>query len=189
MGVILCLGNYFLELQTYGEATEDHLWLGLVLTIQILITGVFSYYQNSKSSRIIESFQQILPERAQVLRDDERKELLVTELVIGDIVLLETGDRVPADIRILECQGEMCPAVPHRAGEFFFRFSAEETSLSPCSIEDYRDFFTLYLILCRDEIVRKGSSFKRKMKIPDYALLSKNTKKNLIKLSDYITQQ
>lgn len=54
----------------------------------------------------MESFQQMLPERAKVLRDGERKELLVTELVVGDIVLLETGDRVPADIRILECQGE-----------------------------------------------------------------------------------
>lgn len=58
----------------------------------------------------MESFQQMVPQRAKVLRDGERKELLATELVIGDIVLLETGDRVPADIRILECQGEVCPA-------------------------------------------------------------------------------
>ncbi|XP_018365109.1 PREDICTED: sodium/potassium-transporting ATPase subunit alpha-like isoform X2 [Trachymyrmex cornetzi] len=53
----------------------------------------------------MESFQQMVPQRAKVLRDSERKELLATELVVGDIVLLETGDRVPADIRILECQG------------------------------------------------------------------------------------
>jgi len=103
----LCFGNYFLELNTYGEASEDHLWLGLVLIVLIIITGMFSYYQDSKSSRIMESFQQMVPQRAKVLRDSERKELLVTELVVGDIVLLETGDRVPADIRILECQGEV----------------------------------------------------------------------------------
>ncbi|XP_011883537.1 PREDICTED: sodium/potassium-transporting ATPase subunit alpha-like [Vollenhovia emeryi] len=105
VGAILCFGNYFLQLGTYGEATEDHLWLGLVLIVLIIVTGAFSYYQDSKSSRIMESFQQMVPQRAKVLRDGERKELLATELVVGDIVLLETGDRVPADIRILECQG------------------------------------------------------------------------------------
>ncbi|XP_025075670.1 sodium/potassium-transporting ATPase subunit alpha-like [Pogonomyrmex barbatus] len=105
VGAILCFGNYFLELETYGEASEDHLWLGLVLIVLIAVTSVFSYYQDSKSSRIMESFQQMVPQRAKVLRDGERKELLATELVVGDIVLLETGDRVPADIRILECQG------------------------------------------------------------------------------------
>lgn len=104
----MCFGNYFLELKTYGEASEDHLWLGLVLILLIVITSMFSYYQDSKSSCIMESFQQMVPQHAKVLRDGERKELLVTELVVGDIVLLETGDRVPADIRILECQGEVC---------------------------------------------------------------------------------
>lgn len=119
MGAILCFGSYLLELKTYGEASEDHLWLGLVLIMLIVITGVFSYYQDSKSSRIMESFQQMVPQRAKVLRDGERKELLVTELVVGDIVLLETGDRVPADIRILECQGEVCPATASRVNFLF----------------------------------------------------------------------
>lgn len=45
-------------------------------------------------------------ERIKVLWDNKKKEL-ITELEVGDIVLLETGDRVPADTRILECQGEL----------------------------------------------------------------------------------
>lgn len=108
---MLCFGSYFLARKTYGEASEDHFWLGLVLIVLIFVTGTFSYYQDSKSSRIMKSFQRMLPEQAKVLRDGERKELLVTELVVGDIVLLETGDRVSADIRILECQGEACHLV------------------------------------------------------------------------------
>lgn len=120
----MCFGNYFLELNTYGEASEDHLWIGLVLIVLILITGVFSYYQDSKSSSIMESFQQMVPQRAKVLRDSERKELLATELVVGDIVLLEIGDRVPADIRILECQGEVCPATV--SSDFFLSLDGKK---------------------------------------------------------------
>lgn len=64
----------------------------------------------------MDSFLQMIPQWAKILRDDERKELPVTELVVGDIVLLETGDRVPADIRILECQGEVrCVLSPNSA--------------------------------------------------------------------------
>lgn len=48
----------------------------------------------------------MLPQKAKVLRDGQKKEVFVPELVVGDIVLLETGERVPADIRILECQGK-----------------------------------------------------------------------------------
>jgi len=82
----------------------------------------------------MESFQQMVPQRAKVLRDSERKELLATELVVGDIVLLETGDRVPADIRILECQGEVSCHRITRGFLVFFRwknkpFSSRELTL------------------------------------------------------------
>ncbi|KAG6798721.1 sodium/potassium-transporting ATPase subunit alpha [Apis mellifera caucasica] len=105
VGVILCLCNYLLEHSTYGEASNEHLGLSIVLVILILVTAMFSHYQESKSNKIIESFQQMLPQKTKVLRDGQKKEVFVAELVVGDIVLLETGERVPADIRILECQG------------------------------------------------------------------------------------
>ncbi|XP_054008897.1 sodium/potassium-transporting ATPase subunit alpha-like [Hylaeus anthracinus] len=105
IGALLCFFNYFLEYGAYGEASNEHLGLGIVLVALTLVTGMFSHYQESKSSRIMESFQQMLPQKTTVLRDGEKKELSVAELVVGDIVLLETGNRVPADIRILECQG------------------------------------------------------------------------------------
>nr|XP_003701662.1 PREDICTED: sodium/potassium-transporting ATPase subunit alpha-like [Megachile rotundata] len=105
VGALLCFCNYLLEQGTYGEASKEHLGIGIVLVSLTVITAIFSQYQESKSSRIMESFQQMVPQKAKVLRDGEKKELSVAELVVGDIVLLETGERVPADIRVLECQG------------------------------------------------------------------------------------
>lgn len=66
---------------------------------------MFSYYQESKSAKIMDTFKELMPPKARVMRDGQTKILNVTDLVIGDIVWLETGDRVPADIRLLECQG------------------------------------------------------------------------------------
>ncbi|XP_029033741.2 sodium/potassium-transporting ATPase subunit alpha-like isoform X3 [Osmia bicornis bicornis] len=105
VGAFLSFSNYLLEHGTHGEASNEHLGIGIVLVSLILITALFSQYQESKSSRIMESFQQMLPQKTMVLRDGSKKKLNVAELVAGDIVLLETGDRVPADIRVLECQG------------------------------------------------------------------------------------
>lgn len=153
----MCFGNYFLERETYGEGSEDHLWLGLVLIVLILVTGMFSYYQDSKSSRIMESFQRMVPQQAKVLRDGERKELLVTELVVGDIVLLETGDRVSADIRVLECQGEACHTPSHHLiarARALLVFLQEHEPFSPDSIENRVDF-SLGPILERKKVDRK----------------------------------
>ncbi|XP_063973224.1 sodium/potassium-transporting ATPase subunit alpha-like [Diachasmimorpha longicaudata] len=104
-GAFLCFGSYILESATQEDPSQDHLWLGVVLVLLTMLTGMFSYYQESKSTKIMETFNELLPQRAVALRDGERRELNATELVPGDIVLIETGDRVPADIRILECQG------------------------------------------------------------------------------------
>lgn len=106
VGAILCFVNHFLEKKSSKHATSEQLGLGIVLITLILVTAMFSHYQESQSSRIMESFQQLLPQKTVVLRDGRKKALWVTDLVVGDIVLLETGDRVPADIRILECQGK-----------------------------------------------------------------------------------
>lgn len=50
----------------------------------------------------MESFRQLLPPRAKVLREGKIREILASELVVGDIILLEEGDKVPADGRLIE---------------------------------------------------------------------------------------
>ena len=87
------------------EPLSLQLYLGAVLTTVVVITGIFSYYQESKSSRIMESFKNMVPQFAIVLRDGTKHTLKAEELCIGDIVEVKFGDRIPADIRILEARG------------------------------------------------------------------------------------
>merc|ERR1712018_341316 len=86
------------------QPPDDNLYLGIVLTAVVVITGIFSYYQESKSSKIMESFKNMVPQYALCLRDGEKVTIQATELTLGDIVEVKFGDRVPADLRILEAR-------------------------------------------------------------------------------------
>ncbi|ESN98833.1 hypothetical protein HELRODRAFT_94925, partial [Helobdella robusta] len=105
IGAILCFVAYFIVAATSEDPSKDNLYLGIVLTAVVVITGCFSYYQEAKSSRIMESFKNLVPQFAIVIRNGEKLNVHAEELVVGDIVEVKFGDRVPADIRILTAHG------------------------------------------------------------------------------------
>ena len=52
----------FFQAANYEEPPDDNLYLGVVLSVVVIVTGVFSYYQENKSSRIMESFKNMVPQ-------------------------------------------------------------------------------------------------------------------------------
>lgn len=105
VGAILCFIAYSIQVGTYEDAPKDNLYLGGVLSVVVIITGCFSYYQESKSSRIMESFKNMVPQYATVLREGQKLTLKAEDIVIGDIVEVKFGDRIPADVRVIEARG------------------------------------------------------------------------------------
>ncbi|CAF1336408.1 unnamed protein product [Rotaria sordida] len=106
IGAILCFITHGFEVVTYHEdASSDNLWLGIALIVIVIVTGSFSYFQDAKCSRIVDSFKSMVPPQALIIRDGELTNIRTEELVVGDIVTIKFGDRVPADIRILESHG------------------------------------------------------------------------------------
>lgn len=71
----------------------------------VIITGCFQYFQERKSSKIMESFKNMVPTYALVIRDGEKAQIPSTNLVVGDIVEVKGGDRVPADFRVINAHG------------------------------------------------------------------------------------
>merc|ERR1712214_261051 len=104
LGAILCFLAYGIQASAYEEPPDDNLYLGVVLTAVVTVTGVFSYYQESKSAAIMESFKNLVPQYALARRNGEKVTIKAEELTLGDIVEIKFGDRVPADIRILEAR-------------------------------------------------------------------------------------
>uniref|UniRef100_A0A1I7T1E9 Sodium/potassium-transporting ATPase subunit alpha n=1 Tax=Caenorhabditis tropicalis TaxID=1561998 RepID=A0A1I7T1E9_9PELO len=105
VGAILCYIAYSVDYFTMEYPSKDNLYLGIVLMTVVVITGVFQYYQESKSSKIMDSFKNMVPTFALVHRDGQKQQVRTEDLVVGDIVEVKGGDRVPADIRVISAFG------------------------------------------------------------------------------------
>jgi Ca2+-transporting ATPase len=73
-----------------------------VMVIIVIINAIIGFLQEYKVSRILQSLKSLIVSPAKVVREGALTELSQEQLVPGDIVHLEPGDRVPADIRIVE---------------------------------------------------------------------------------------
>jgi len=106
IGAILCFLAYSIQASAYEEPPDDNLYLGIVLSAVVTVTGIFSYYQESKSAKIMEGFKNLVPQYAIVRRNGgEKVTVEAKHLTLGDIVDLKFGDRCPADLRVLEARG------------------------------------------------------------------------------------
>ncbi|XP_058885082.1 sodium/potassium-transporting ATPase subunit alpha-1-like [Acipenser ruthenus] len=105
IGAVLCFFAYGIQAAVDEEPVTDNLYLGIVLAAVVFITGCFSYYQEAKSSKIMESFKNMVPQQALVIRDGEKNSINAEEVVVGDLVEVKGGDRIPADLRIISSNG------------------------------------------------------------------------------------
>ena len=102
LGALLCFAHYSIQAGLHAEVPLDDLVLGFSLIVCVLVTGVFSFVQERKEAAIQAEFDKLLPEKALVIRDGEELLIDASDLVLGDIVLINAGDQIAADIRIFE---------------------------------------------------------------------------------------
>ncbi len=76
--------------------------LALIILAVVFVNIFVSIFQEARAEKAMETLKSWMPEYAKVFRDGELKKISVREIVPGDIVQLEEGDRVPADARLLE---------------------------------------------------------------------------------------
>ena len=67
----------------------------------IVLNATFAFVQEMQAERAVEALAQFIPQRARAMRDGASREIDAVELVPGDVVVLEEGDRIAADIRLL----------------------------------------------------------------------------------------
>ncbi len=76
--------------------------LGIIILAVVFVNIFVSMFQESRAEKAMATLRNWMPEYAKVYRDGELKKIGVREIVPGDIIVLEEGDRVPADARLIE---------------------------------------------------------------------------------------
>lgn len=76
--------------------------LAIVLLAVFFIQAAFAMFQDWSTSRVMSSIKDMLPEHCQVIRDGQVGNLPAEELVPGDVVLIKSGNKLPADVRFIE---------------------------------------------------------------------------------------
>ncbi len=79
----------------------NHTDAWIVLAV-IILNAVIGYIQESKAEKAMEALMKMAAPKASVRRENRRTDIPTSEIVPGDIILLEAGDRVPADGRLIE---------------------------------------------------------------------------------------
>src|SRR3989338_5526908 len=74
----------------------------IVILVIIVLIAVLGFILEYRAEKAIEALKKLASLKATVVRDGQKKEIDAKQLVPGDIIVLETGDKVPADARLLE---------------------------------------------------------------------------------------
>ena len=95
---------YFLLFSAAITLFLEHLVDTVVILAVVLANALIGFIQEGKAEKAMESIREMLTPYANVIRDGQRTNVLSYEVVPGDIVLLEAGDKVPADIRLISAR-------------------------------------------------------------------------------------
>ena len=103
---------YFLLVAAAAAAMVGHAVDAAVIGAVVIVNAVVGFLQEGKAERALGAIRDLIAPQATVVRSGERQVVPVPDLVPGDIVLLEAGDRVPADLRLLRARGLLIDEAP-----------------------------------------------------------------------------
>ena len=89
--IILWIGAALAFVAEHFDPGQGMASLGVSIVGVIVINGIFSFWQEYKAEQAVAALRQLLPQKVEALRDGVVVELLASELVPGDVVLLEEG--------------------------------------------------------------------------------------------------
>jgi Ca2+-transporting ATPase len=99
---LMDLFSVLLIIASILAAVGGMLELALAIFAVVLVNTFFSLIQEWRAEQAMEALKNWMPEQAKVMRDDELKKIPVKDIVPGDIIVFEEGDRVPADAYLIE---------------------------------------------------------------------------------------
>jgi calcium-translocating P-type ATPase len=81
--------------------------LGAAIVVVVLLNAGFAFVQETRANRAADALQDLLPRAVTVHRDGRPTRVEAEQLVVGDVVVLEAGDRVPADVAVVQAHAAL----------------------------------------------------------------------------------
>jgi P-type Ca2+ transporter type 2C len=102
--LLLIAASALTFLAYFAQSPHDigNFQLAVAILCVVLLNAVIGFFQEYSAERTAEALQAMVPKVARVIRQGERIEIAAEELVVGDVVVLEPGDAISADCRIVE---------------------------------------------------------------------------------------
>lgn len=100
--LLLISGGLSFILYAIDRSQTVNLLLGAVLFFVATMNSSIEFYQEYKSAEILNSFMSLVPPMCTVLRNGNPTEINAKDAVVGDILSLKSGDKIPADVRIIQ---------------------------------------------------------------------------------------
>ena len=101
MIIILILASIVSAGISYIQGENDYIDSIIIIAI-VILNAIMGVVQESKAEKSIEALKEMTPPKAKVIRNNITIEINAEELVPGDLIILEAGNYVPADCRLIE---------------------------------------------------------------------------------------
>ena len=101
MIIILIIASIVSAGISYIQGENDYFDAIIIIAI-VILNAIMGVVQEAKAEKSIEALKEMTPPKAKVIREGITKEINAEELVPGDIIILEAGNFVPADVRLIE---------------------------------------------------------------------------------------
>lgn len=102
MIIILIIASIVSAVISTLQGQNDYIDSIIIIGI-VILNALMGVIQEAKAEKSIEALKKMTPPHAKVVRNGHTKEVLAEDLVPGDIIILEAGNYVPADSRLIEC--------------------------------------------------------------------------------------
>ena len=98
--VLLLVASFLSFASGWYFGDSSSIQMGLAILSVVILNAFFSLVQEYRAERAVQAISKLVPTNAKVMRDGQLREVNVAEIVPGDVIALEEGDKVPADIRL-----------------------------------------------------------------------------------------
>ncbi len=100
--LLLLVASFLSFLSGFISNDPTSIQMGFAIFVVVVLSIIFSLFQEYRAEKAVQVIKSLIPTKTKAIRNGQMREIAVTDVVLGDILAFEEGDRVPADLRLIK---------------------------------------------------------------------------------------